>query len=146
MQFLFGFGLFSDVWAPIAEIIINLSVAIIGGSLWGLKGVLLGGIISQLLIVGIWKPYFLFSRGFRIKVWPYWINIAKYIGAIIISWNILQFCIINNITISPTRSYASWILYAIIIITLYFIICFTLMYSLNKGMRDFTYRILKIKK
>lgn len=145
MQFLFGFGLFSDVWAPIAEIIINLSIAIIGGSLWGLKGVLLGGIISQLLIVGIWKPYFLFSRGFRINVWRYWINIAKYIVAIIISWNILQFCIINNITISPTSSYASWILYAIIIITLYFIICFILMYSLNKGMRDFTYRILKIK-
>lgn len=145
MQFLFGFGLFSDVWAPIAEIIINLSVAIIGGSLWGLKGVLLGGIISQLLIVGIWKPYFLFSRGFRINVWRYWINIVKYIGAIIISWSIIQFCIINNIAISSTYSYALWILYAIIIITLYFIICFVLMYSSNKGMRDFTYRILKIK-
>lgn len=146
MQFLFGFGLFSDIWAPIAEIIINLSVAIIGGSLWGLKGVLLGGIISQLLIVGIWKPYFLFSKGFKIKVWLYWINIIKYIGAIIVSWSIIQCCIINNISISPTLSYISWFLYAIIIVPLFFMICFALMYSSTKGMRDFTYRIFKIKK
>lgn len=145
MQFLFGFGLFSDVWAPVAEIIINLSVAIIGGSLWGLKGVLLGGIISQLLIVGIWKPYFLFSKGFKIRVWLYWVNIAKYIGAVIISWSILQFCIIDSIVISPTQSYVSWILYALIITPLFFILCFVLMYSSTKGMRNFTCRILKIK-
>ncbi|QWP30287.1 hypothetical protein J5W80_05490 [Akkermansia muciniphila] len=55
-QFLYGYGLFWDVWAPLAESVINISVAIIGGYLWGLPGVLLGGISSLILIVGIWKP------------------------------------------------------------------------------------------
>ena len=41
-QFLYGYGLFWDVWAPLAESVINISVAIIGGYLWGLPGVLLG--------------------------------------------------------------------------------------------------------
>lgn len=29
-QFLQGYGLFHDIWAPIAEVVINLTVAIIG--------------------------------------------------------------------------------------------------------------------
>ena len=48
-QFLYGYGLFSDTWAPITEICINLTVAIIGGYLWGLPGVLLGGITLSLI-------------------------------------------------------------------------------------------------
>jgi O-antigen/teichoic acid export membrane protein len=145
MQFLFGFGLFSDIWAPIAEIVINLSVAIIGGWLWGLKGVLLGGIMSQFLIVGLWKPYFLFSKGFDVSIWQYWINIIKYIGAIIVSWSTIQFCLINRIIISPTESYLAWILFSMIIISLFFIISFILMYCFTRGMRNFTNRILNIR-
>ena len=47
MQFLFGYGMFSDIWAPLAEIVINLSVAIACGAKWGLPGILLGGLINS---------------------------------------------------------------------------------------------------
>ena len=30
-QFTYGYGLFQDTWAPIAEVIINLTVAIVAG-------------------------------------------------------------------------------------------------------------------
>lgn len=63
-QFLYGYGLFRDVWAPIAEAVIYLVVALIAGSCLGLKGVLLGGIISMLIIVCGWKPVFCSNRGF----------------------------------------------------------------------------------
>lgn len=43
-QFLYGYGLFWDVWAPLAESVINISVAIIGGYLWGLPGVCWGSL------------------------------------------------------------------------------------------------------
>ena len=33
-QFLFGYGLFYDTWAPIVESIIFVLVAILGGTLW----------------------------------------------------------------------------------------------------------------
>ena len=72
MQFLYGYGLFRDVWAPVAEIVLNLGTAIICGKLYGLPGVLMGGIVSQILIVGIWKPYFLYHCGFKESVFYYW--------------------------------------------------------------------------
>ena len=76
-QFLQGYGLFHDIWAPIAEVVINLTVAIIGGYLWGLPGILMGNITSLILIVGIWKPYFLYSKGFKISVIHYWVRYIK---------------------------------------------------------------------
>ncbi len=70
-QFLFGYGLFSDVWAPAVESAIFVLAAMAGGSVYGLAGVLLAPIISQVLIIYIWKPYFLYSRGFRRPFWQF---------------------------------------------------------------------------
>lgn len=142
MQFLYGYGMFYDVWAPIAEIVINLGTATICGSLWGLKGVLLGGITSQVLIVGIWKPYFLFSKGFKDKVWKYWINWTKLMVAIIVPWIIISY---NQdlLPITPELSMLHWFLYAIIIVSVYTIICFALLYIVSPGMRRFIKRFLQ---
>ena len=38
------------------------NISFIGGKLWGLEGVLLGGIISVLIVIYGWQAYFLFSR------------------------------------------------------------------------------------
>lgn len=62
-QFLYGYGLFNDIWAPIVESLIYIIVALIGGHFWKLEGILLGGITSLFIIVCCWKPYFLFSKG-----------------------------------------------------------------------------------
>lgn len=78
-QFLFGFGLFYDVWAPIVESAIFVVVAMVGGALYGLQGVLAGPIVSLLIIVYIWKPYFLFSKGFKRSVWHYWLILMFHI-------------------------------------------------------------------
>lgn len=145
MQFLYGFGLFNDIWAPIAEIIINLGVAIICGNIWGLKGVLLGGIISQLLIVGIWKPYFLFSKGFQESIWKYWGKWFLYILAVILPWIIYIYILAPSINFKPTTSFLSWILYALIVVPFYAICCFVLLYTLTPEMRRFTHKLIKIK-
>lgn len=73
-QFIFGHGLFYDTWAPLAETIIYIVTAIIGGYFWGLTGILLGSTISLAIIIGVWKPYFLFSKGFKRPVTGYWKN------------------------------------------------------------------------
>lgn len=61
--FLQAKGLFNDIWAPIAEAAINLGLSILFGYFWGLNGILLGVLTSLFLIIFLWKPYFLFSRG-----------------------------------------------------------------------------------
>ena len=66
-QFLYAYGLFSDIYSPLCEIIIYMCVAIVGGSMLGLAGVLLGSIVSQYTVIGIWKPYFLFSKGLKLR-------------------------------------------------------------------------------
>lgn len=55
VQFVNGYGLFYDVWASFAEISLNLGIAIYLGFSYGLEGILLGGIVSQLVIIGIWR-------------------------------------------------------------------------------------------
>lgn len=70
-QFIYGYGLFSDIWAPAAESAIFVLSAMVGGSAYGLSGVLCAPLISQVLIIYIWKPYFLFSKGFRRPCWQF---------------------------------------------------------------------------
>ena len=71
-QFLGAYGLFSDVWAPLVEATLFVLCSILFGSLWGLKGILLGPIVSTVLVVHLWKPFFLFTRGFKLKVINYY--------------------------------------------------------------------------
>ncbi|MBR5577207.1 MAG: sugar transporter [Bacteroidaceae bacterium] len=78
-SFLYGYGLFADTWAPIVESTIYILVAIIGGNLFGLTGIVLATTISTILIIGIWKPYYLFSRGFKLSVFSYWKRYVIYI-------------------------------------------------------------------
>lgn len=69
--FLNAYGLFKDVWAPITEAIINLGFSILGGFLLGLQGIILGTTISLILIVFLWKPYFLFKEGIKLPLRQY---------------------------------------------------------------------------
>ena len=71
-QFCYGCGLFADVWAPYTESAIMVVVSLICGNIWGLPGVLCGSLVSIILIIYVWKPYYLFSRGFRQPVLKYW--------------------------------------------------------------------------
>lgn len=142
MQFLFGYGMFADIWAPIAEIIINLSIAIICGSMWGLPGILLGGITSQILIVFIWKPIYLFSKGFKESLWQYAVGVTKLIISIIIPAAVLYKFVTPVMSISPSTSYSHWVLYALLTVGLYSILSLGAMFTFCPGFRRFIYRFI----
>lgn len=144
MQFLFGYGMFADIWAPIAEIIINLGVSIACGSLWGLPGILLGGIASQLLIVFIWKPIYLFTKGFHKPLWQYWWGVFKLLISMVAPAVIHIKFILPLITISPYQSYANWVIYAAIIIGIYITATLLAMLALNPCFRRFIRRFVHI--
>ena len=73
-----SYGLYGDVWSAWAEGIINITVTILAASQWGLIGILLGKIISLFFIIVLWKPYYLFSQGFKESVVQYWTGILRY--------------------------------------------------------------------
>lgn len=142
-QFLYGYGLFYDTWAPIAESLIFLFVSIIGGYFLGLEGIILGGIVSLSIIVGIWKPYFLFSKGFKLSVFKsYWVNFLKYMLITIISFAISYF-FINTINLT-FDSWQMWVMNTVISCGIYFIVDLVLLFIFTLGMKDFINRILKM--
>lgn len=120
--FIYGYGLFADIWASIAQSIIFLVTAIVGGYFFSLDGILFGALLSILIIPGIWKPYYLYSRGFKLSVWKYW---PKWIW--INSWNILSgiisFMIINYSGLHFKESnFILWLLYSCFYISIYCVI------------------------
>ena len=142
-QFLYGYGLFWDVWAPLAESVINISVAIIGGYLWGLPGVLLGGISSLILIVGIWKPFMLYNWGFRKNVMNYWFQFGYQLALILIS-AVFMGWIWKFVPLQPSASFFSWFLCAFLMAVSYGGVTVLLMYCGTQGMRGMVRRALEM--
>lgn len=142
-NYISALGLFSDIWSPIAEAFINISSSIILGYYFGLKGVIVGISISLIIIILIWKPYFLFKKGLKINPLNYFYRIIlRYIlvALLFISTNsifrITQLDIIENI---------KDLIYNGIIICICNLLCTFLIYIiLLPGLRDFTQRCVYI--
>lgn len=114
-QFIQGSGLFSDIWSPIAEIVILVLTSVVFGSLWGIMGILLGPIFSVIVIIYIWKPYFLFKRGFKLPVFYYWSifikNFFAFVSAYWVSFQITRIVMGNSFAV---LSWTSWIVYSLV--------------------------------
>lgn len=145
VQFVNGYGLFYDVWASFAEITLNLGIAIYLGFSYGLEGILLGGIVSQLVIIGIWKPVFLYMKGFREPMMPYWINILKLL-LILLTPAIFIVTISHCFIHLKENSWLHFMLYALIVVLAYFICSFICLFLFCSSFRNFAYRFLRSNK
>lgn len=142
-QFIEGYGLFKDVWSSYAEVVIYLIVAIIGGHYWSLEGVLLGTIVSKFLITGIWKPYFLFSQGFKLPVIRYWHLLTKNFLIILSTIIVVLFIKKNFIGFSLENGWCNLIISGLIVLFLYLLINIPLLYMLVPGTRSLFMRLHK---
>lgn len=142
-QFILGYGLFHDVWAPFVEAILLVAVAIIGGKLYGFAGVLLGGIFSTIIIIYIWKPYMLFSKGFKLPLWKYWLPWLRHLVVLMASLYLAEFVVkIIHLPWEANTSWQHWLLSAVVIVCVQTAISFALMYITIPGLRDFVMRIV----
>lgn len=140
-QFLYGYGLFQDTWAPIAEGFVSLGVSLIGGYYWGLNGILLGSTISLFLIVVLWKPLLLYRHGFRSSVGNYWVTILKYYAVIGVAAMICSE-LIHLIDIDSLHTFWQWILFALLTVSLFIAVNFLGYYFLCPGFRAVILRIM----
>lgn len=143
-QFLFGYGLFYDVWAPAIEAIIFISSAIIGGSLWRLPGVLCGPLVSTIVIVYLWKPYFLFSKGFKKSVFLYSKLFAIHSIGILAAFGSTEW--LSDKVYSQTilsETWMNWIMGSLLFTILMTVFSIILLYLLSSGLRSFMYRFIK---
>ena len=138
--FLHAYGLYQDIWAPIAEAALNFGLSILLGYFFGLTGILSGVGISLLLIVCGWKPYFLYRCGFKEGIREYIFRYIKYFIVLSISFFIVSF-FANYLFTDTISSYAQWIVYAGTLLTLYTINSALLFACMDSGARSFLKRL-----
>ena len=143
--FLSAYGMYQDVWAPIAEAVINIGGSILLGYYWGLTGIIAGIVISLFLIVFCWKPYFLFRFGFKDSIGEYIIRIFKYLMLMAIAFIVSSIFTekIENIYI---ESYLDWISETIKYLSLYSILISLLFLIFDSGFRGFANRMILLLK
>ena len=140
-QFINGYGLFYDIWAPISEAGLLVVISVIFGSIYGLPGVLFGPIVASIIFVHIWKPYFLFSKGFKIPIWRY----IKLFSSNLITFALaFIFAMIgyNSIGryIAIENDWIQWIVNAVIFTIVISIITLILFYTFVPGIKSFAHR------
>lgn len=146
-SFVNAHGLYQDVYAPLIEATLNISLSVGLGSIWGLEGIILGVIISMMVVVELWKPYFLFTRGFKDTPISYFNTIAKNILLIVV----LSFAtsyIVKQLPLYEVRetSYMNWTLYSIEVALVVGVLFASTFYIFTQGFRDFVKRFIHLGK
>lgn len=143
-SFISAYGLFQDIYAPAIEAVLNLGLSILLGYYYGLTGIISGVLISLLLVVCVWKPYFLYRCGFKISIWKYVFLIAKVLCLIVISWTISQF--LFKFLDPSCESFLEWGIISIKALLLYGLVSLCSFQLLNGDFRLFTQRVCRIIK
>lgn len=127
-------GLYADTWSAWAELIINLSVTIVCGLRYGIVGILLGKIASTLLIIVVWKPYYLFSSGLHRPVGEYWAGTVRYYIVFAVSFAAAY--MICGLYRFPLDNFLSLSLYAVAVAATYLAVNVPLLCLLCQGARS----------
>lgn len=127
-------GFFDDIQLPILEAIINFVFSVILGMKYGLNGIVMGTIISNVTIILIYKPILVFKRCFDKDIKEY----IKVYGNYLILLLISLFCL--NTATKPfirenINSWIDWIIYATTISVITGIVLFVV-FLLNKEFRN----------
>lgn len=129
-----SYGFFDDIQSPILESLINLIFSIILGIKYGLNGIIMGTIISNVTVILIYKPILVFKRCFDKDTKEY----IKVYGNYLILLLISLFCL-NTVTKPFIRedinSWIDWIIYATTISVITGIVLF-IVFLLNKEFRN----------
>jgi len=143
-MFNFSYGLYGDVWAAWVELVLNVAITIVAGYYYGIAGILMGKIISVFFIIVLWKPYYLFSAGLKHPVSHYLQGTIRYY-LIFATAFICGSLAANLLPINPASSYLQWIVYAVIIVSVFTLIECSGLYLFAHGAKDLSSRLRKNK-
>lgn len=138
-SYIVAHGLFKDVWAPLAEGAINIGVSVALGLLIGWEGVLMGSLLSVLVIVVFWKPYFLFTNAFERSAGDYWRGYAKFP---LITWALIGAFYALHLWLAPALdSFVDLFIYASVLTAVFSGLLFLAFYYTSEGFRAVSKRL-----
>lgn len=141
--FIGGHGMYQDVWAPIVEACLFLASSCGFGYFWGLKGILIGPVFSLSVIVFLWKPYFLFSRGFKMSVLKYWYRFVKYLIVLTAVAVLTYWGCKNYVPIAIYSGWIGWVYNTAVYFVIAGVASALLLFAVEPCFRRFVYRIVK---
>lgn len=142
-SYISAYGMFNDIWAPLLESVINVILSIGLGVLWGLNGIIIGITISQIVIISIWKPYFLFKSGFKICVKKYFIPVFyRHIVSILLF--IISHYVAKPFLLEEIEDVQSLIVAGLCVAVVSFFISGVIFYICFSGTRNFAARFVRI--
>lgn len=139
-----AYGLFSDIWAPAVETAINIGMSVLLGYFFGLQGVLLGVLISLLLIIFCWKPYFLFRKGLRLPLRIYVVLYIKHLAVAIFCAALIYSIFGQVMSFYPVNGIFSFLLYGGSMVIVYAVLLMLLLCLIGRGIRDFVRRMARM--
>lgn len=137
--FLGSAGMFSDVWATWAELIVNLTLTLLLAPTYGIVGILLGKILSFGIISSFWKPYYLFSQTFHKSVWEYWRGMTPYY-IIFALFTLIAIWLKQTVIELHSDSFLSLAVYGAAVSIPLIIAFFIMLFQFTKGMKYFVAR------
>ena len=149
-QFINAFGLFGDIWAPIVESMLFIILASLLGYFCGLKGILLGPILSTTIIIHLWKPFYLFTRGLKLPFRIYIKMVVRCFMLLLISYLTSKYIADYMMELVNNGEPTTWqylivhtLVFSLILTTIY--ICLSFVFSVD--IREFIYLyVFKYKK
>lgn len=142
-SFISAYGLFEDVWATLTEAALNLGLSILLGYYYGIHGILTGALISLIVIIFIWKPWFCYHRGFKKPISSY---LSGYLTHALVFAGVLSPLLLLSNVLFPTTSLSTWqvLIHGFAVTIIYFVAAAIALNYVSKGMRQFSNRITQV--
>ena len=144
-DFNFAYGLFWDIWAPLAECCILLAVRIPIGYFFGLDGVLCGPVASLFVIMVFWKPFLLFRWGFQQNPIIYWAMYLKNLCCILIP-GYMTHLVFSLVGQNEMENFFDWTLFALPLSLTYSILSYIAFLAFTNGMKNLNHRVILFTK
>ena len=138
-----AYGLYADTWSPVAQSLINLALSIVFVVKYGIIGVFLGTLISQFLISMIWRPYYMFTYGFKINHGIYWKGFGFHILYLGITYAIYYF-IFGTLDVERNSGLLEVFIELLKSGLIFALIYFLILRIFSKGFKDLIERIMTL--
>ncbi len=143
-QFLNGFGLKADVWVPASRVISLIFVAI-AGYFYGMVGILAVPFLFQLLVLHLWKPYYLFHSGLHLEYWKYWRLFFYNCIPFTISYSVSVFILkLFGFYDSLPSNWVDFICYSVVFSVPLLVVSSIVSFMLPEGIRTFVIRFYRL--
>lgn len=143
-MFLSAYGLFNDIWAPIVESLLNVLFSVLLGYFFGLLGIFIGVLISQIIIVNSWKAVFLFKYGFKEGIAEYVQLYTKKIALVLFTLVIVYY--VASWYLGSISTYLDWLYTAFIICGAYVFMGCVVFIAFDIHYRQNMARIIRVLK